>query len=172
MQLVQRDKVLFPLGSVSILHLVCIQRISKSVPMPLQQDNICVLLPGRLPSRFDLSCFSSLPLICTNDLAEIRNHFYKGSLSFSDSQVGERPPAKLSTTKWLWTGGLGGSLCTHTITSPPPSPLYCFLSTLSLSHPRLFSVYLLSVFACLLHLSLFTVHFPFLSFPPCPLSPS
>lgn len=34
------------------------------------------------------------------------------------SQVGERTPAKLWTTKWLWTGTLGASLCPHTTTCP------------------------------------------------------
>lgn len=39
--------------------------------------------PRGSPSRFDLSCSSSLPFICTNDLAEIRYHLYDRILLFS-----------------------------------------------------------------------------------------
>lgn len=66
--------------------------------MSVLQDKIFV----QLLSRFDLLCYSSLLLICTNDLAEIGCQFYTLSLLFSDSRVSERPPAKLSTAKWLW----------------------------------------------------------------------
>lgn len=93
---------------------------------------------------------------------------------------GERPPAKLLTTKWLWTGGLGGSFSTHTITLPLPSPLLlsivswpCYLAIpSSFLHPSpffpffshrfaLISLYCSFLFFLLSFLFLFS--FPFLS---------
>lgn len=107
----------------------------------------------QLLSGFDLPRFSSFPLICTNDLAEIRYQFYNRSLLFSDSQVGERPPAKLLTTKWLWTGGLRGSLSTHTITL---TPLFCYL---------LFPIHVISIiYLCTLDLALCPFFSPFFLF--------
>lgn len=116
------------------------------------------------PVRFDLSCYSTLPLICTNDLAEIRYQFYKRSLLFSGNQVGERPPAKLLTTKWLWTIGPGGSFWTYTIRSPPFSPLLRSPSILSRPYPCLFSIHPSSFLhfplICFQHLR-FALLFPF-----------
>lgn len=53
--------------------------------MSVLQDKIFV----QLLSRFDLLCYSSLLLICTNDLAEIGCQFYTLSLLFSDSRVSD-----------------------------------------------------------------------------------
>lgn len=123
-------------------------------------------------SGFDLLCYSSLPLICTNDLAEIRYHFYNGSSLFSDSQVGERPPAKLSAAKWLWNGDAGASSCSplqNILCTFFHSSAFCFCSCCPypcfISTPHLIYIFQWSVYNnCVTFYSFKKSPLPFLLF--------
>lgn len=125
--------------------------------------------PRGSPSRFDLSCSSSLPFICTNDLAEIRYHLYDRILLFSAKWARE---LQLSSEQQSDFELELLELPSAPTQQPAPlsSPLICFLlfpvhfffTTSSFLHcsPLFFSIFLSPFFFTYLFFLFISFSFP------------